>query len=484
MVGEKRFIREASCMTVSAEECAAARVAGERIVAAGRIGLVLGGGGAKGAYQIGCWKALRESGIVNFDAVAGTSVGALNAVLIAQDEFGKAESIWHDMSFGRVLRFRWQTLLALTIRVVLLPVFLGKILFSPAFPASAIPVALWRAIREDEADSGDPVQLLLSALKLYSKVLANPRTSDLASWVALAIVVVLGASAWRLLGVPILTLVLLFVALPVATLVLLSWAAWAASALDFLSTRLVLATNQPLHQLLLDCVSVSRLQNRTAPVFVTLASLRAVSRTSTQTFKPKLEAKVVSGAAADALQLPPSDKPPTWWKKNITGEGDSRRYASAASGLPVVKSTVEYVPAHFDVRKYNPALVTELILQSAGLPEIFPARRFGGRTYVDGGVVDNEPLAALAERERLSTIVVIPLDAKKDEAGIGRDLAANLERMGLAPAATAAPLLVLTPSRPLGGFLFGTLGFRAARCQSLMQMGYCDTIRKLANSEI
>jgi len=149
-----------------------------------------------------------------------------------------------------------------------------------------------------------------------------------------------------------------------------------------------------------------------------------------------------------------------------------------------VKSTVEYVPAHFDVRKYNPALVTELILQSAGLPEIFPARRFGGHTYVDGGVVDNEPLAALAEMERLSRIVVMPLDADKDEVGIGRDLTANLERMGLSPAATAVPLLVLTPSRPLGGFLFGTLGFRAARCQSLMQMGYCDTIRKLANSEI
>jgi len=471
-------------MTVSAEECAAARVAGERIVAAGRIGLVLGGGGAKGAYQIGCWKALRESGIVNFDAVAGTSVGALNAVLVAQDEFGKAESIWHDMSFGRVLRFRWQTLLALTIRVVLLPVFLGKILFSPAFPASAIPVALWRAIREDEANSGDPVQLLRSALKLYSNLLADPRTSDLASWVALAIVVLLGASVWRLLGVPILTLVLLFVALPVATLVLLNWAAWAASALDFLSTRLVLATNQPLHQLLLDCVNVSALQNRTAPVFVTLASLRTVSRTSTQTFKPKLEAKVVSGAAAAALGLTPSDKPPSWWKKNVTGEGDFTKYTLEAGGLPAVKSTVEYVPAHFDVRKYNPALVTELILQSAGLPEIFPARRFGGHTYVDGGVVDNEPLAALAEMERLSRIVVMPLDADKDEVGIGRDLTANLERMGLSPAATAVPLLVLTPSRPLGGFLFGTLGFRAARCQSLMQMGYCDTIRKLANSEI
>ena len=38
-------------------------------------GLVLDGGGARGAYQIGAWKALTEAG-VKVSAVAGTSVGA------------------------------------------------------------------------------------------------------------------------------------------------------------------------------------------------------------------------------------------------------------------------------------------------------------------------------------------------------------------------------------------------------------------------
>lgn len=37
-------------------------------------GLVLEGGGAKGAYQIGAWKALREAG-VKLKGIAGTSVG-------------------------------------------------------------------------------------------------------------------------------------------------------------------------------------------------------------------------------------------------------------------------------------------------------------------------------------------------------------------------------------------------------------------------
>ena len=38
-------------------------------------GIVLEGGGARGAYQIGVWKALREAGM-KIKGVAGTSVGA------------------------------------------------------------------------------------------------------------------------------------------------------------------------------------------------------------------------------------------------------------------------------------------------------------------------------------------------------------------------------------------------------------------------
>jgi NTE family protein len=40
-------------------------------------GLVLEGGGAKGSYQIGACQAMQELG-VEFGAVAGTSIGALN----------------------------------------------------------------------------------------------------------------------------------------------------------------------------------------------------------------------------------------------------------------------------------------------------------------------------------------------------------------------------------------------------------------------
>ncbi len=65
-------------------------------------GLVLDGGGARGAYQIGAWKALVEAG-VKFNAVAGTSVGALNGALICMGDIEKAEGIWREMTFSTVM---------------------------------------------------------------------------------------------------------------------------------------------------------------------------------------------------------------------------------------------------------------------------------------------------------------------------------------------------------------------------------------------
>lgn len=57
------------------------------------LGLALEGGGAKGSYEIGAYVALTEVGY-KFDAVAGTSIGSLNAALIAQDSIKLAKDLW------------------------------------------------------------------------------------------------------------------------------------------------------------------------------------------------------------------------------------------------------------------------------------------------------------------------------------------------------------------------------------------------------
>ena len=58
-------------------------------------GLVLAGGGGKGAYQVGVWKALTEYGIAQkVMVISGTSVGGLNAALFAGFPAADAEQIW------------------------------------------------------------------------------------------------------------------------------------------------------------------------------------------------------------------------------------------------------------------------------------------------------------------------------------------------------------------------------------------------------
>ena len=65
-------------------------------------GLVLEGGGTKGAYQMGVYKALIESGI-EIGGVAGTSVGALNGAMIVQGEYEKAYELWHDIAYSMII---------------------------------------------------------------------------------------------------------------------------------------------------------------------------------------------------------------------------------------------------------------------------------------------------------------------------------------------------------------------------------------------
>lgn len=63
-----------------------------------KIGLVLAGGGGRGAYQIGVWKALRETGLDQYImSVAGSSVGGLNAALFVQGRLDLAEKIWKTL---------------------------------------------------------------------------------------------------------------------------------------------------------------------------------------------------------------------------------------------------------------------------------------------------------------------------------------------------------------------------------------------------
>lgn len=63
-------------------------------------GLILAGGGGKGAYQIGAWKAMRELG-VKFSAIAGVSIGSINGALIASDKYNEAMKMWTTVTLDK-----------------------------------------------------------------------------------------------------------------------------------------------------------------------------------------------------------------------------------------------------------------------------------------------------------------------------------------------------------------------------------------------
>lgn len=66
-----------------------------------KIGLVLAGGGAKGAYEVGVYNALKELDIVsNIKVISGTSIGAINALLFAMDDSKRIKGSWSSLNYS------------------------------------------------------------------------------------------------------------------------------------------------------------------------------------------------------------------------------------------------------------------------------------------------------------------------------------------------------------------------------------------------
>ena len=69
-----------------------------------KIGLVLAGGGCKGAYELGVWKALDELKLTKYITVfSGTSIGAFNSVLFAMNDMKKADELWEEVTMDKLV---------------------------------------------------------------------------------------------------------------------------------------------------------------------------------------------------------------------------------------------------------------------------------------------------------------------------------------------------------------------------------------------
>ena len=67
--------------------------------------LVLAGGGSRGAYELGVWSALSRLGI-HPDIVTGTSIGSMNATLVAADQYEAARRLWLTLSTDEIFDYK------------------------------------------------------------------------------------------------------------------------------------------------------------------------------------------------------------------------------------------------------------------------------------------------------------------------------------------------------------------------------------------
>ena len=87
-----------------------------------KIGLVLSGGGAKGAYEAGVFKALWELDLMDqISVVSGTSVGAVNALLLSMNDHNVMKETWTNLSYSQLITSQENT------RKIRFPELLDKI---------------------------------------------------------------------------------------------------------------------------------------------------------------------------------------------------------------------------------------------------------------------------------------------------------------------------------------------------------------------
>src|SRR5690554_251236 len=77
-----------------------------------KVGLMLGGGGAKGSYQLGVIRALEELNLLkHIDAISGVSIGAINTLLLmSKKKHHEMVDIWKIMDSENVFGTKAQSI--------------------------------------------------------------------------------------------------------------------------------------------------------------------------------------------------------------------------------------------------------------------------------------------------------------------------------------------------------------------------------------
>lgn len=138
-----------------------------------KLGIVLSGGGAKGAYEAGFLKALSEFNIQP-DVIAGTSIGALNGAIYSANKNTKGvsiflEQIWQDLANTPALQLDKKKVFKNFVEVVTF--------FSPLAPVSKVARVVSYAISKGKDKEGilstTPISNVLEQYASIEKILTG-----------------------------------------------------------------------------------------------------------------------------------------------------------------------------------------------------------------------------------------------------------------------------------------------------------------------
>jgi predicted acylesterase/phospholipase RssA len=446
-----------------------------------RRGLVLEGGGAKGSYAFGCLLAFKQCG-VTFDAVSGTSVGALNGLLWATDTVEKERGTWENLTEKSV--FQRKTLLVILPFLFLIHLYGGVLQRLRHRPH--LPDTVW--IGEFLYAIGT-----ISSIAIYIIIFWRSEIDS-----TLRHLITVGAS---------ITFTILFIS---GSFVFYR-VPWFKVGLNVVTYSIIL--NRLFLTWNWNTFLIDMLISIPAGLVLILFCCHRLWRTPA-VFDSEPLKRLVSRVMSEGVQLPfyvtmaeerqffdPDD--PQWWK------GTSR-----IGTIACLEPERGFFPTYLPVHKTEVGSAVDAVVASAALPfGIANAININGNTYVDGGVVDNCPIYPLAMWEQCEEIIVVKLsvgDLRLGNVIYDLEEIERLERIkDFIPPKTfwektgpwpeievpyhhnnppkvirfknlkniKITVLTLSPSNTLGNFITGTMNFSEDYARENIAKGHSDALK-------
>jgi predicted acylesterase/phospholipase RssA len=442
-----------------------------------RIAVVLSGGGALAAYEVGVLKTLEVAGL-RPHVVSGASAGALNAVAWVAQGFRTSalERVWRTINPGAI-GIRWTTLAWRAAGAFLVAVGVLEMLLTwTSSPELGTAAVLWRAKAER---AGFPSAVL-----------------DLAAWAALALAGVLvlrsarGAERWlaRLGSPDVGRRVRAAVGVGLLVWALIHVVTWAFaipwphrfSATLLLAAFAVWLTNDP-----------GRVGTWARSVFLRLLPEAQGRGLWGEAARRKLVARLV--ARGDPARLV-ADTPHLILVALALDTGRVAHFVNGAAPSPGFRASVEARLGEV-IQLRSPPDVLAAAVASSAIPVIFEPALVKGREFVDAVAFATHPLRAAVDAGADAALVVRvapggatpsaaprrhPLDVWErflDLAG-WRDLQQEIQSLPASwrGGAVPRPLCIVEPETPLP---WGVLSYSPKVSKELIRRGEADAWRAL-----